>query len=74
MAFHSNYSHISSHFQGKTTKLLVDNRNFLIPPAFDASVGGSPRRHITITFGTEKLERHITSVSETIRKLPLIKA
>jgi len=35
---------------------MVENREFFIPPAFDAPLGG-PRRNIAIPFGTEKLER-----------------
>ena len=35
--------------------MLVENRDFFIPPAFDAAVG-CPYRNIAIRFGTEKLE------------------
>jgi len=32
------------------------NRNFSIPPAFDAPVTGGPRQNIAVSFGVEKLE------------------
>jgi len=37
--------------------ILVENRNFFTPLAFDAHVrGGGPRRNIAIPFGVGKLE------------------
>jgi len=37
------------------SQILVENRDFAYPPAFDAAFGGF-RRNIAITFGAEKLE------------------
>jgi len=35
--------------------LLVENRNFFIPLAFDAPIRADPHSNIAISFGVEKL-------------------
>ena len=48
-----------NHFRDRD--ILVENRDFTHPPAFDAFLGGS-RRNIAIMYGIEKLVCYILVV------------